>query len=141
MRTIKTTVHRFQKDTIKKSAWFIHVEETEGKFTLWKGLLRMDDYHEIKKVHCNITKEEAEKIISENKDYHIETYERNVNIDSPNMEYVEKFADKMFGVSHQDACYWVDGIGGMKDKEKYEIFEYIKLYAIESEISNPPLWL
>ena len=75
------------------------------------------------------------------KDYHIETYERNVNIDSPNMEYVEKLVDKMFGVSYQDAAYWVDGIGGMNDKEKYEIFEYIKLYAIESEISNPPLWL
>ena len=141
MRTIKTTVHRFQKDTIKKSAWFIHVEETEGKFILWKGLLRMEDYHEIKKVNYNITEKEAKKIISENENYHIETYERNINIDSSNMEYVEKFVDKMFGVSYQDAAYWVDGIGGMNDEEKYDIFQYIKFYAIESEINNPPLWL
>ena len=74
MKTI-TTIHRFQKGTIKSADWFIEITETNNNYTMWKGLLRKDDLEIIKETTKDITKEEAISYISENKYYHIETYQ------------------------------------------------------------------
>lgn len=71
-------VYRFQKDTIiaKSCDWFINIEEENGKYTMWKGLLRKEDFEIIKQTTKEISKDEALTYIDENKDYLIETYER-----------------------------------------------------------------
>jgi hypothetical protein len=73
---MKAKVYRFQKDTIKSTDWFINIEEENGKYTMWKGLLRKEDFEIIKQTTKEISKDEALTYIAENKDYLIETYER-----------------------------------------------------------------
>lgn len=69
-----TTIHRFIKDTIKSTEWHIQIEETNGDYILWKGLIRKDDYEIIKETTKVISESEAMKYMDENIDYCIETY-------------------------------------------------------------------
>lgn len=69
------TIHRHIKPTIKTMEWHIHIEEENGKYTFWEAHLRKDDYERFKEKTYEVTKEQAKKILEENKEYHIETYQ------------------------------------------------------------------
>lgn len=71
-----TKVYRFIKETIKSMDWHFNIELTEGKYILWKGHVRKDDYKIFREEQTEITKEDAEKFIEENKAHLIEVYEK-----------------------------------------------------------------
>jgi hypothetical protein len=82
MKKIKTTLYRFTKDTIKTMDWHFSIEITEGKYIFWKAHVRKDDYEMFKEEEKEITKEEAEKFISDNQAHLIEVRKSYKEIDS-----------------------------------------------------------
>ena len=82
MKKIKTTHYRFTKDTIKTMDWHFSIEVTAGKYIFWKAHIRKDDYAVFKEEEKEITKDEAEKFINENKGHLIEVYKSYKEIDS-----------------------------------------------------------
>jgi hypothetical protein len=70
-----TKLYRFIKDTIKSMDWHFSIEVVGDKYIFWKGHVRKDDYEIFKEEQKEITKDEAEKWMEENKDYLIEVRE------------------------------------------------------------------
>ena len=58
-----------------------------------------------------------------------EKMKRNTKLD----DYEAKFIMKMSGSTEQSASYWVDGIGGLSDSDKKELFGRIRKYTIKEE--------
>ena len=95
MKKIKTTLYRFTKDTIKTMDWHFSIEITEGKYIFWKAHVRKDDYEMFKEEEKEITKEEAEKFISDNQAHLIEVRKSYKEIDSSPSQvgYHKKFKE------------------------------------------------
>jgi len=58
-----------------------------------------------------------------------EKMKRNTKLD----DYEAKFIMKMSGSTEQSAAYWVDGIGGLSDSDKKELFARVNKYTIKEE--------
>ena len=65
-------LYRFQRGTIKSCDWFINIEKRGKQYSMWKGLLRRDDFEIIQEYEEKITKEQADDYIKKNEGYLIE---------------------------------------------------------------------
>jgi hypothetical protein len=68
-------IYRFIKESIKSMDWHSSIEITDTDYVFWEGHIRKSDYQICREKSYKLSKEDAEKYISENQKDLIEVYE------------------------------------------------------------------